>query len=72
MDLVSPVIACFVAVYATERGRGVATAGLVAATTRLFEDLGLRRLQLFHAVENIGSSEFTQVQIELKNAGPAK
>jgi beta-alanine degradation protein BauB len=25
-----------------------------------------------HAVENIGTSEFTQVQIELKNAGPAK
>ena len=25
-----------------------------------------------HAVENIGTTEFTQVQIELKNAGPAK
>lgn len=25
-----------------------------------------------HAVENIGTSDFTQVQIELKNAGPAK
>jgi len=25
-----------------------------------------------HAVENIGSSDFTQVQIELKNAAPAK
>ena len=24
------------------------------------------------AVENIGATEFTQVQIELKNAGPAK
>lgn len=25
-----------------------------------------------HAVENIGTSDFTQVQIELKNAAPAK
>ena len=25
-----------------------------------------------HAVENIGSADFTQVQIELKNAAPAK
>jgi quercetin dioxygenase-like cupin family protein len=25
-----------------------------------------------HAVENIGTGDFTQVQIELKNAGPAK
>ena len=25
-----------------------------------------------HAVENIGTTDFTQVQIELKNAGPAK
>ena len=25
-----------------------------------------------HAVENVGSSDFTQVQIELKNAAPAK
>jgi quercetin dioxygenase-like cupin family protein len=25
-----------------------------------------------HAVENIGTSDFTQVQIELKNAGPSK
>ena len=25
-----------------------------------------------HAVENIGTTEYTQVQIELKNAGPAK
>jgi RimJ/RimL family protein N-acetyltransferase len=38
-----------------ERGRGVATAALTTASTRLFDELGLRRLQLFHAVENIGS-----------------
>jgi hypothetical protein len=25
-----------------------------------------------HAVENVGTNEFTQVQIELKNAAPAK
>lgn len=39
----------------SERGRGVATAALVTAADRLFDDLGLRRLQLFHAVENLGS-----------------
>jgi RimJ/RimL family protein N-acetyltransferase len=39
----------------SERGRGVATAALLAVTTKVFEELGLRRLQLFHAVENVGS-----------------
>jgi RimJ/RimL family protein N-acetyltransferase len=38
-----------------ERGRGVATAALTTAAARIFEELGLRRLQLFHAAENIGS-----------------
>jgi RimJ/RimL family protein N-acetyltransferase len=38
-----------------ERGRGVATGALTAAAARAFEELGLRRLQLFHAVENPGS-----------------
>jgi RimJ/RimL family protein N-acetyltransferase len=39
----------------SERGRGVATGALGAAAARAFEELGLRRLQLFHAVENPGS-----------------
>lgn len=38
-----------------ERGRGVARAGLVAISRRSHETLGLRRLQLFHAVENPAS-----------------
>jgi RimJ/RimL family protein N-acetyltransferase len=38
-----------------ERGRGVGTAALTAAAQVLFDDLGLRRVQLFHAVENVGS-----------------
>ena len=38
-----------------ERGRGAARAGLLLATQRAHQELGLRRLQLFHAVENDGS-----------------
>ena len=38
-----------------ERGRGVATAALSAAATHLFDEAGLRRLELFHAVENLAS-----------------
>ncbi|SDS82028.1 Protein N-acetyltransferase, RimJ/RimL family [Nocardioides scoriae] len=35
-----------------ERGRGVAVAGLLAASARAYDVHGLRRLQLFHAVGN--------------------
>ena len=38
-----------------ERGRGVARAGLVAISRRAHETLGLRRLRLFHAVDNPAS-----------------
>ncbi|MBV9830743.1 MAG: GNAT family N-acetyltransferase, partial [Marmoricola sp.] len=38
-----------------ERGRGVATAALGLAAQRLFDERGLRRLQLFHAVDNVAS-----------------
>ena len=38
-----------------ERGRGVARAGLTAISRRAHADLGLRRLQLFHAVDNPAS-----------------
>ena len=38
-----------------ERGRGVARAGLAAISRRAHETLGLRRLQLFHAVDNPAS-----------------
>ena len=37
------------------RGRGVASAALVAATEFAFSELGLRRVALFHAVENEAS-----------------
>ena len=38
-----------------ERGRGVATAALRLAAGRLFDERALRRLQLFHAVDNPAS-----------------
>lgn len=38
-----------------ERGRGVARAGLAALSRRVHENLGLRRLQLLHAVDNPAS-----------------
>ncbi|MGN6244754.1 MAG: GNAT family N-acetyltransferase [Motilibacteraceae bacterium] len=37
------------------RGRGVATAALAAAASFAFTELGLRRVMLFHAVENESS-----------------
>ena len=39
----------------TERGRGVATAALTTAAARVFVEKGLRRLELFHAVDNPAS-----------------
>ncbi len=39
----------------TERGRGVATAALATAAARVFVEKGLRRLELFHAVDNPAS-----------------
>ncbi len=42
-------------VLAAERGRGVATAALAAAAHRVVDELGLRRLELFHAVANPAS-----------------
>lgn len=38
-----------------ERGRGAGRAGLLLASRRAHEVLGLRRLQLFHAIENEAS-----------------
>ena len=37
------------------RGRGLAGAALRAATGFAFTELGLRRVELFHALENLGS-----------------
>ncbi len=42
-------------VVVAERGRGVATTALATAARRIFVEKGLRRLQLYHAVENRGS-----------------
>ena len=42
-------------VHPDARGRGVATAALRAAASYGFDELGLRRLQLFHAVANPAS-----------------
>lgn len=39
----------------THRRRGVAARGLAAATTYAFDVLGLRRIVLYHAVDNVGS-----------------
>ena len=38
-----------------ERGRGVARRAMAAATRYAFDDLGLFRVQLYHAVENVAS-----------------
>lgn len=38
-----------------ERGRGVGTAALDLASRRVFSELGLNRVQLFHAVDNPAS-----------------
>ncbi|WP_198412498.1 GNAT family N-acetyltransferase [Nocardioides mangrovicus] len=42
-------------VLATERGRGVGTAALGLVTAHAFDVLGLRRVQLYHALANPGS-----------------
>jgi RimJ/RimL family protein N-acetyltransferase len=39
----------------TARGRGIARAAVEAAAGYVFATLGVRRLELFHAVENTGS-----------------
>ncbi len=40
-----------------ERGRGVGTAGLAEVARRGFGELGLLRIQLFHAIQNVGSCQ---------------
>jgi RimJ/RimL family protein N-acetyltransferase len=47
-------------VVSAERGRGVATAGVAAATRFAFDALGLNRVELLHAVDNEASHRLAE------------